>query len=140
MTTAAADAGCAQALVTMSNASALGLVGSSALSVPVPFENKIRLYDCLRIAGTTHAPDIDQIMDDMPDGAAFTLVREPANAADDWAIRVEHRGRKVGYVPADVNEVLARLMDGGKILAGSLVDAEQRGCWWKVYMEVSLVD
>lgn len=56
------------------------------------------------------------------------------------AIRVEHDGKKIGYTPADKNEVLARLMDGGKTLGGELVSRELRGTWWNVHMEVYLID
>ena len=79
-------------------------------------------------------------MGQMPDEARLNPVREPDNQADEWAIRVEHDGKKIGYVPADKNEVLARLMDGGKALGGELVSRELRGTWWNVHMEVYLID
>lgn len=124
----------------ISQGQSLGLVGSGALSVPLPFESKIVLCESVRVAGTTHAPNIDDVMGEMPDDAQLTLFREPDNQADRWAIRVEHEGRKIGYVPADRNELIARLMDGGKTIRGSLIEREIQGSWWKVYMEVSLID
>lgn len=137
---AATDTAQTQALTTVSNAGSLGLVGNGALSIPMPFESKIVLFESVRIAGTTHAPGIDAIMEQMPDGAKLTLVREPRNQADKWAIRVEHNCKKIGYLPADRNELVARLMDGGKTIQAEMVESEQQGNWWKVYMEVSLVD
>lgn len=131
------DAG---ALATITQAQQLGLVGANTLSVPMPFESKIVLFESIRVAGTSHAPDIDATMGQMPDEARLDLVREPDNQADSWAIRVEHDGKKIGYVPADKNEVLARLMDGGKTLGGELVSRELRGTWWNVHMEVCLID
>ena len=127
-------------LATVTQAQQLGLVGTSTLSVPMPFESRIVLCESVRIAGTSHAPDIDATMRQMPDEARLDLVREPDNQADSWAIRVEHDGKKIGYVPADKNEVLARLMDGGKALSGKLVSRELRGTWWNVHMEVYLID
>ena len=47
---------------------------------------------------------------------------------------------KIGFVPADCNEVLARLMDGGKALSGKLTGKEKLGTWNKLHMEVSLDD
>ena len=127
-------------LVTITQAQQLGLVGVNTLSVPMPFESKIVLFESIRVAGTSHAPDIDATMCQMPDEARLNLVREPDNQADSWAIRVEYDGKKIGYVPADKNEVLARLMDGGKTLGGELVSHELRGTWWNVHMEVYLID
>lgn len=31
-------------------------------------------------------------------------------------------------------------MDGGKSLKATLIEREQQGNWWKVYVEVSLID
>lgn len=136
-TTAQPDVG---TLATITQAQQLGLVGAGALSVPMPFESKIVLFESIRVAGTSHAPDIDATMGQMPNETRLELVREPDNQADGWAIRVEHGGKKVGYMPADKNEVLARLMDGGKALGGELVSRELRGTWWNVHMEVYLID
>lgn len=127
-------------LATITQAQQLRLVGANTLSVPMSFESRIVLFESIRIAGTSHAPDIDATMRQMPDEARLDLVREPDNQADGWAIRVEHDGKKIGYVPADKNEVLARLMDGGKTLGGELVSRELRGTWWNVHMEVYLID
>lgn len=46
-------------------------------------------------------------------GDALTLVREPDNPHDANAIRLEWRGRKLGYVPRRDNGDLARQMDRG---------------------------
>lgn len=118
----------------------LGLVGASTLSVPVPFESKIVLFESVRIAGTTHTPNINDVIDRIPEDALLRFVREPDNQADPWVIRVEYDGRKIGYMPADKNELIARLMDGGKTLHGSLLERSLQGNWRKVYMEVSLID
>lgn len=130
----------AKEIATITQGRSLGLVGTGTLSVPLPFESKIVLCESVRIAGTSHAPNIDDVMAKMPDDAQLTLLREPDNPADRWAIRVGHDGQKIGYMPADKNELIARLMDGGKTIRGSLVEHELQGNWWKVYMEVSLID
>lgn len=127
-------------LVTITQGKALGLLGSKTLSVPLPFESKIVLCESIRVAGTTHVPNISDIIEKMPDEAMFKFVREPNNEADTWAIKIEYEGQKIGYMPADKNEMLARLMDGGKTLQGTLLEYELQGNWWKIYFEVSLVD
>ncbi len=134
------EGGQAAGLAVVAQASQLGLVGNAALSVPMPFESEIVLYDELRIAGTTHVRNIASIVTDMPDESQFALVREPNNQADAWAIRVEYQGKKIGYIPADSNFLLARLMDGGKTLRGKLVSCELKNTWWKIKIQVSLID
>ncbi len=49
-------------------------------------------------------------------GDALTLVREPDNAHDANAVRVEWRGQMLGYVPRTENPAVARHMDGGAAL------------------------
>ena len=46
-------------------------------------------------------------------GDALELVREPDNAYDPNAVRVEWRGRRLGYVPRSENGALAWAMDRG---------------------------
>ena len=85
----------------------------ASLSVPMPFQNRIVLIDDARVAGTTHVHGIDEIVEGLEVGADLRLEREPGNLADRWAIRVYAGSDRIGFVPADSNEVLARLMDGG---------------------------
>lgn len=124
----------------VTQANQLGLVGNTSLSVPMPFESEIILYDELRVAGTTHVKNIDEIIAEIPDEAQLVLIREPQNQADERAIRIEHNGKKMGYIPADHNFLLARLMDGGKTLKAKLLSYELRDSWWRVYVQISLVD
>lgn len=49
-------------------------------------------------------------------GMELTLVREPANPHDANAIRVEWRGRILGYVPRQENAALAWGLDRGEAL------------------------
>jgi len=47
-------------------------------------------------------------------------------------------GRKIGYVPRDRNEILARLMDAGKFLFARLESKEWKGDWRQVSARVFL--
>ena len=49
-------------------------------------------------------------------GDALRLEREPDNAYDARAVRVEWRGHKLGYVPRTQNAALAWAMDSGETL------------------------
>jgi hypothetical protein len=67
-----------------------------------------------------HAPlagfvyyDGKDIWDQIRVGDRLSLVREPANPHDVAAVRLEWRGRRLGYVPRKDNADLARQMDNG---------------------------
>jgi hypothetical protein len=49
-------------------------------------------------------------------GDSLALVREPANPHDANAVRVEWRGRTLGYVPRAQNAAVARQLDRGAAL------------------------
>lgn len=53
---------------------------------------------------------------DLRVGDALRLAREPDNAHDRGAVRVEWRGHKLGYVPRAQNAALAWAMDRGEVL------------------------
>ena len=114
--------------------------GGTSLSVPAPFQSKIVLIEDMRIAGTMHVRGIDDIVDKLDVDTDLRLEREPDNLADAWAIKVYAGESRIGYVPADCNEILARLMDGGKALSAKLIGKEKLGTWNKLHMEVSLDD
>ena len=119
--------------------SAADAAGAS-LSVPMPFQSKIVLIEDTRVAGTTHVHGIDAIVEGLELDVSLRLEREPDNLVDAWAIRVFAGESRIGYVPADCNEILARLMDGGKALSAKLTGKEKIGTWNKLHMEVSLDD
>lgn len=128
------------AAIGASNVLAAAGAAGTPLSVPVPFQNSIVLFEETRIAGTAHVRNIDQIADELEVGAALRLEREPGNLADHWAIKIYAGQMRIGYVSADCNEILARLMDGGKALSAKLTNKEKVGTWNKLLMEVSLDD
>lgn len=66
------------------------------------------------------------------------LRREKKNIVDAYAIRVMSKGVHIGYICADCNEILARLMDGGKSLEARLTSIEKIGNWNKLGLEVYL--
>ena len=53
-------------------------------------------------------------------GERLALVREPDNPYDASAVRVEWRGRKLGYVPRRENAAVARQLDRGTALEGRI--------------------
>ena len=115
--------------------------GAAGLEVPKPFSQPICLVPQTRVAGTMHVTGIDELAGKLSEGDRLRLERDPGNTRDRWAIRVfDGEGNRLGFVPADINEILARLMDGGKRLYAEVADVELRGSWWRIGMGVWLDD
>ena len=115
--------------------------GGGAPVVPKPLSQPILIMPEVRVAGTSHVDDIDEIAEALHEGDRLSFRRQADNPYDEWAIRVlDGDGREMGWFPADKNEVPARLMDGGKELFGKVVSMELAGSWHKIGMAVYLDD
>jgi hypothetical protein len=67
------------------------------------------------LAGYRYA-EAAEVWPHLATGEPLDLVREPDNPHDANAVRVEWRGRKLGYVPRSENGALAWAMDRGESL------------------------
>ncbi len=115
--------------------------GGAALGVPKPLSQPIVMVPKTRVAGTTHVPGIHAAAKGLCVGDELRFEREPGNGADEWAIKVfSPTGERLGYVSADVNEIPARLMDGGKRAFGRVTGVGEVGAWVRIGMEVLLDD
>jgi hypothetical protein len=73
-------------------------------------------------------------------GDALTLVREPGNRYDRHAVRVEWRGRKLGYLPRAENRAVAAEMDRGTAVAGRIARLQEHpNPWQRLLIEVFVV-
>ena len=105
-----------------------------------PYENKIFLIE-VRIAGTTHIENIYELEPELTIGKRVKFFREPHNPYDEKAIVLrDEKGNKLGYIPRDKNEILSRLMDGGKLLYGTINSKERIDRWVKITIQVYLDD
>lgn len=114
--------------------------GKLDFNIKPPFESSIVLCEDAIVAGTSHVKGIDDIVAGLAFPASAQLVRDAGNMHDEWAIKVLVNDKRIGFVPCACNEMLARLMDGGKKLEARLIAVEKCGSWNKIHMEVSLVD
>lgn len=74
-------------------------------------------------------------------GASLSLVREPDNAYDPRAVRVDWQGQKVGYVPRIDNAAASHLLDGGHVLHAEIVTLRQSdNPWDRVEFAIFLAD
>lgn len=58
----------------------------------------------------------ERLWPDLAESDALALVREPENPYDSRAVRVDWRGRKLGYVPRVENTAIAQMLDRGERL------------------------
>jgi hypothetical protein len=73
-------------------------------------------------------------------GDALALVREPDNPHDANAVRVEWRGRMLGYLPRAENRSVAAEMDRGSVVSARIARlVEHRNPWRRLLIEVFVV-
>lgn len=54
-------------------------------------------------------------------GATLDLVREPENAYDQRAVRIDWQGQKLGYVPRVDNAAVSHLLDSARTVTAEIV-------------------
>lgn len=124
-------------------ASALGPAGPARLRLHGDAEDAgwVRLVDETAVAGTRHVPGVRALADGLAAGDELLFVRDRRNPYDPWATEVrDGRGNRLGYVSCEHNEVVARLLDGGRDVAGLVGSVDQLGSWTRIQMEVRLYD
>jgi hypothetical protein len=104
-----------------------------------PFSREIMLIEC-QIAGMIIL-EVQTVEPQLVPGALLQLKREPENPHDLLAIMVfNEAGHHLGYVPRAQNEVLARLLDAGKLLFAKLEPKSRQGDFLKVTAHIYLRD
>ena len=79
------------------------------------------------------------VWDQLKVGDALALVRQPDNAHDARAVRVEWNGHLLGYVPRAENDAVARQLDRGNKLEARIVRlTKHRDPWKRIEFEVFL--
>ncbi|ARU32874.1 HIRAN protein [Sulfuriferula sp. AH1] len=77
------------------------------------------------------------LWNELHEGDALVLVREPGNEHDPRAVRVEWRGIKLGYVPRRDNAAVARMLDNGTPLDARITRLNKsRNPWQRILFEV----
>jgi hypothetical protein len=110
-----------------------GAFGKDGL--PMPFTKEIFLIDT-HVAGTTHR-DLTEIEPTLNANDLLCFNRDPDNKHDKLAIKIFcPAGHHIGFVPRTKNEVLARLMDAGKLIIGKLENKQWQGDWLKLSIRV----
>jgi hypothetical protein len=108
----------------------------SGLDIGVPFSRQIYLISA-SVAGAYYVDDIHDLLDEMKIGTKLRFVREPDNKYDELAILVkDQNNNKLGYVPREKNPILARLMDAGKLIYGTVKTLSDDDSYINIEMEI----
>jgi len=105
-----------------------------------PFARQIYLISA-SIAGSYYVDDIHDLLDKITIGSKLRFVREPDNKYDELAILVKDQdNNKLGYVPREKNPILARLMDAGKNIYGTVMTINNDDDYTNIEMEIFMDD
>ncbi len=105
----------------------------------LPFVREIFLLEC-HVAGTGFR-NLAAIEENLAAGNILTFKREPGNKHDTLAIEIfDQEEHSLGYVPRQKNEVLARLMDAGKLVFGKIESVKHLDSWMKIGVRIFMRD
>ncbi|CAN5706444.1 hypothetical protein BH10BAC3_BH10BAC3_16620 [soil metagenome] len=119
------------------NAHLLAALSKGGLHLDV-FSKGILVLECL-VAGTSFKK-LKEVEPKLDNEVKLELKREGANDFDEFAVALHFKQNKIGYIPRDKNEVIARLMDTGKAFYGTIQAKEWEGNWLKIEIKVYLKD
>jgi len=112
----------------------------SGLELGKPFSRQIYLISA-SIAGAYYVDGIFDLLDKIKLGAKLRFVREPDNKYDKLAILVKDQDdNKLGYIPREKNPILARLMDAGKLIYGTVKTIDNDDSYINIEMEIFMDD
>lgn len=128
-------------LASVVNSAALATMQASGASLSIPFSQPALIVEKSRIAGTSADPDRDDLCARLNVGQRLELRRAPMDYEDPFSVQVlSQKGEVLGYVSADINEIVSRLMSFGKHIYVVVCSVEAVGSWHNVYVEVYLDD
>jgi hypothetical protein len=119
------------------NTGLLNALSKGNLNLDV-FARELVALECY-VAGTSFRK-IDAIEPQLDKKVRLDMKREPKNEHNDFAIGLWFNDTKVGYLPRDKNETVARLMDGGKQFYATIQTREYEGNWLRLEIQVIMKD
>lgn len=119
------------------NSSLLAALSKGSITVNV-MPKDILVLECL-VAGTSFRK-LKEVEPSLLAEVKLKLKREPDNEYDEFAVALYFEKNKIGYIPRDKNETIARLADAGKNFYASIQAKEWEGNWLKIEVKVYLKD
>lgn len=112
------------------------LLGLGAATIVLPSYNWIKQYDKFYllqnfVRGFRYYKG-PELLDEMKEGDMLELVREPENEYDQFAIALHFNKEKIGFVPAESNEILSKLLDIGLVeLTAEITHLKKEAAAWE---------
>lgn len=125
-----------QSLITISGG-LLSVLGKGQLNLNV-FKTDILVLQCT-VAGTSFQ-SLERIEPSLHEAARLDVKREANNGFDEFAVAFYFENTKLGYIPKEKNEVIARLMDSGKSFFAEITDKEWEGNWLRLEVKIFIID
>ena len=119
------------------NGSLLAALSAGTLTIDVLVKD-ILVLECL-VAGTSFRK-MENIEPQLTSEVKLKICREAKNEYDEFAVALHFDNIKVGYIPREKNEVVARLMDAGKQFFATIRAKEWEGNWLRLDIKVYLKD
>src|SRR5688572_28187965 len=112
----------------------------STLGTPAKAEPPARRYllnNCFIAGFQDH--EGPALLHELTVGTPLTLVREPGNIYDRYAVRLEHAGRHLGHIPREQNRTVSELLEQGAPISCSVTAVDPAApVWESVRIEVSI--
>jgi len=121
------------------NPELLALLGGGEGNLIQPFAREIFVLNAF-VAGTSYCESLPDVIDQVIPGTVLKLRRDPDNEVDEYAIGIYIGTTRIGWVPMKDNLVIARLMDAGKSFTCKVVRVTCLGSWYKINVNISMID
>jgi hypothetical protein len=119
------------------NSSLLAALSKGGISINV-MPKDILVLECL-VAGTSFRR-LKEVESLLQTEVKLKMKREVDNKFDEFAVALYFENEKIGYIPRDKNEVIARLLDAGKSFFAGIKAKEWEGNWLKIEVKIYLKD
>ena len=119
------------------NTGLLAALSNGAISIDV-MPKEILVLECL-VAGTSFRK-LQDLEPELISEVKLELKRDNKNEHDKMAVELLFNETKIGFIPKEKNEVIARLLDAGKSFFGILHAKEWEGNWLRLDIKIYLKD
>lgn len=126
-----------QSLIKLSSGLLAALSKAGGLSISI-LPKDILVLETI-VAGTSFRK-LKEVEPQLNNKIKLELKREPDNKYDKFAIALFFEKNKIGYIPKESNEVIARLLDAGKPFFATIEAKEWEGNWLRIEVKVYLKD